>query len=132
MSGVLIFRKNGVVQFISNPTKESFQQEAEAESTYFGVGGGTATAPGARPRVLVYVPSNQVIKSYAELEQRLQELGWTRYHNGQSRSSDLIQYHRSDASAHLISLPTNFNNFSSIHMYDIVVKNPSYFHVRLL
>nr|DAD28207.1 TPA_asm: hypothetical protein HUJ06_029675 [Nelumbo nucifera] len=121
MPGLWIFSKHGLTQLIWSPTKESFQHE---EPTLRAA----AMAPGARPRVLVYVPSNQVIKSYAELEQRLQELGWKRYNNGQR--SDLIQYHRSETSADLISLPRNFNNFKSVHMYDIVVKNRSYFQVR--
>ncbi|KAF8397481.1 hypothetical protein HHK36_016398 [Tetracentron sinense] len=120
MSGVWIFNKKGVARLISNPTRESFEHK---ESTRPGV----ATAPGARRRVLVYLPSNQVIGSYAELEPRLIELGWKRY-NGQK--PDLIQFHRSETSVHLISLPKDFANFKSTHMYDIVVKNRSYFEVR--
>ncbi|ONI00219.1 hypothetical protein PRUPE_6G075900 [Prunus persica] len=121
MSGVWIFDKNGVARLITNPTRESFEQK---EPPYPG----TATAPGARPRVLVYLPANQVIRSYSELEQRLTELGWTRYPN--SLRPDLLQFHRSESSADLISLPTNFANFKSLHMYDIVVKNRSFFEVR--
>lgn len=121
MSGVWIFDKNGVARLISNPTRESFEQK---EPPYPG----TATSPGARPRELVYLPANQIIRSYEELEHRLRELGWTRYHN--SNRQDLLQFHRSDTSPHLISLPVNFANFKSFHMYDIVVKNRSYFEVR--
>ncbi|KAL5747795.1 hypothetical protein ACOSP7_024808 [Xanthoceras sorbifolium] len=121
MSGVWIFDKNGVARLVSNPTKESFEQK---EPPYPG----TATAPGARPRVLVYLPANQVISSYTELEQRLTELGWTRYNN--FHQPDLLQFHKSEDSAHLISLPRNFANFKSLHMYDIVVKNRSFFEVR--
>ncbi|KAK2995950.1 hypothetical protein RJ640_003742 [Escallonia rubra] len=121
MSGVWIFDKKGVARLVTNPTRESFEQK---EPPYPG----TATAPGARPRVLVYLPANKVIRSYAELEQRLAELGWTRYHN--PNGSDLLQFHRSDDSAHLISLPSSFNNLKSIHMYDLVVKNRSFFEVR--
>ncbi|BFG34124.1 flowering-promoting factor 1-like protein 1 [Prunus yedoensis var. nudiflora] len=121
MSGVWIFDKNGVARLITNPTRESFEQK---EPPYPG----TPTAPGARPRVLVYLPANHVICSYSELEQRLTELGWTRYPN--SLRPDLLQFHRSDRSADLISLPTNFANFKSFHMYDIVVKNRSFFEVR--
>lgn len=121
MSGVWLFDKNGVVRLIKNPTRESFEQK---EPPYPG----TATAPGARPRILVYLPTNQVIRSYDELELRLSELGWTRYCN--PKNIDLVQFHRSNDSAHLISLPGNFANFRSFHMYDIVVKNPSFFEVR--
>ncbi|KAL6979179.1 hypothetical protein U1Q18_020845 [Sarracenia purpurea var. burkii] len=126
MSGVWVFDKNGVARLISNPTRESFEQR-DPSSTYRRMGS-TATAPGARPRVLVYLPANQEIRSYSELERRLTELGWTRYHN--PTGSDLLQFHRSDDTVDLISLPQNFANFKSLHMYDIVVKNRSFFQVR--
>ncbi|KAM6578005.1 hypothetical protein CsatB_029842 [Cannabis sativa] len=122
MSGVWLFGKNGVTRLISYPTRESFEQKEPPFPP------GTATAPGARPRVLVYLPDNQVIRSYAELEVRLGELGWTRYHN--SNRPDLLQFHRSHASAHLISLPSDFAKLKPLHMYDIVVKNRSFFQVR--
>ncbi|OVA05930.1 hypothetical protein BVC80_1707g31 [Macleaya cordata] len=121
MSGVWVFNNKGVARLIPNPTKESFELKEPTRS-------GSATAPGARRRILVYVPTNQVITSYVELEQRLHELGWVRYEN--PRKPDLIQFHRSPTSVHLISLPKNFANFKSAHMYDIVVKNRSYFEVR--
>ncbi|KAJ9146657.1 hypothetical protein P3X46_028894 [Hevea brasiliensis] len=121
MSGVWIFDKKGVARLVSNPTRESFEQKEPPTP-------GTATAPGARPKVLVYLPTNHVIRSYIELEDRLTELGWTRYSN--SNQPNLLQFHKSDNSAHLISLPLHFSNFKSIHMYDIVVKNRSFFEVR--
>ncbi|XP_021894477.1 flowering-promoting factor 1-like [Carica papaya] len=121
MSGVWIFDKKGVARLRANPTRESFEQ---TDPPYPG----TATAPGARPRVLVYLPANHVIRSYAELEQRLGELGWTRYFN--SNQTQLIQFHKSETSSHLISLPKSFANFKALHMYDIVVKNRSFFEVR--
>lgn len=121
MSGVWIFDKKGVARLVSNPTRESFEHREPPSP-------GTATAPGARPKVLVYLPTNHVIRSYTELEYRLNELGWTRYYN--SNQPNLIQFHKSDNSAHLISLPKHFSNFRSIHMYDIVVKNRSFFEVR--
>lgn len=123
MSGVWIFEKNGVARLIQNPTRESFEQKEPPLP-----GTGTATAPGARPRVLVYLPTNQEIHSYSDLEQRLNELGWSRYHN--SHRPNLLQFHKSEDSAHLISLPIKFADFKSLHMYDIVVKNPSFFEVR--
>ncbi|XAR60596.1 hypothetical protein NMG60_11034035 [Bertholletia excelsa] len=123
MSGVWVFDKKGVAHLIANPTRESFEQREPTSQS------GTATAPGARPRALVYLPANHVIKSYEELEQRLSELGWTRYHN--PHGSGLLQFHRSDDSADLISLPTSFANLKPLHMYDIVVKNRSFFEVRL-
>ncbi|KAB1225969.1 Flowering-promoting factor 1 [Morella rubra] len=121
MSGVWIFDKNGVARLIANPTRESFEQKVPPYP-------GTATAPGARPRVLVYLPANLVIRSYSDLEQCLKELGWSRYHN--SSCPDLLQFHKSENSVDLISLPKEFCNFKILHMYDIVVKNRSYFEAR--
>ncbi|KAB2015162.1 hypothetical protein ERO13_A08G000500v2 [Gossypium hirsutum] len=121
MSGVWIFDKKGVARLIPNPTRESFEHKHPIYP-------GTSTAPGARPRVLVYLPTNQVINSYSELEHRLTELGWTRYHN--FTQPHLLQFHKSENSAHLISLPRNFAHFRALHMYDIVVKNRSFFQVR--
>ncbi|XP_010046401.2 flowering-promoting factor 1-like protein 1 [Eucalyptus grandis] len=123
MSGVWLFNKNGVARLIPNPTRESFERREPHHP-------GTATAPGARPRFLVYVPANHVIRSHAELERRLGELGWTRYHDAAAAKPDLIQFHKSDRSAHLISLPRDFANLKTLHMYDIVVKNRSFFEVR--
>lgn len=122
MSGVWVFDKNGVARLISYPTRESFERQEPHGHP------GTATAPGARPRVLVYVPANQVIHSHAELQERLTQLGWTRYSN--PLRPDLLQFHRSDDSAHLISLPGDFSRVRTFHMYDVVVKNRSFFEVR--
>lgn len=125
MSGVWVFDKKGVARLITNPTRESFEQR-DPSSRHTG----TATAPGARPRVLVYLPSNQVIDSFAQLQRLLTDLGWTRY--GNPNGSDLVQFHRSDDSLDLISLPKSFDDFKPHHMYDIVVKNRSSFEVRQL
>ncbi|KAI8523800.1 hypothetical protein RHMOL_Rhmol13G0100200 [Rhododendron molle] len=125
MSGVWVFNNKGVARLVTNPTRESFEQRDPSPHP------GTATAPGARPRVLVYLPSNHVIHSYADLHQRLAELGWAPYHNPHG-SDDLLQFHRSDDSSDLISLPKSFAEFKPIHMYDIVVKNPSFFEARQL
>ncbi|KAL6967530.1 hypothetical protein U1Q18_033338, partial [Sarracenia purpurea var. burkii] len=124
MSGVWIFDKKGVARLIANPTRESFELQRESATHP-----GTATAPGARPKVLVYLPANQVIRSYPELEHRLAGLGWTRYHNPYG-GSRLLQFHRSEDSVDLISLPENFANLKPFHMYDVVVKNRSFFEVR--
>ncbi|KAI4373466.1 hypothetical protein MLD38_011588 [Melastoma candidum] len=123
MSGVWVFDKKGVARLIPNPTRESFEHRDNPGRTPM-----TATAPGARPRVLVYLPAGHVIKSYEELELRLIEVGWTRYLN--PSRPDLLQFHKSDDSAHLISLPRDLSNFRALHMYDIVVKNRSLFEVR--
>ncbi|XP_042490174.1 flowering-promoting factor 1-like [Macadamia integrifolia] len=98
MSGVWVF-KNGVIRLVENPAGER--------------------------KVLVHVPTGEVISSYSSLERILRGLGWERYY----QDPDLLQFHKT-SSLDLISLPRDFSNFKSIHMYDIVVKNPNIFHVR--
>lgn len=104
MSGVWVF-KNGVVR-LENP--------------------GSDTSDGSRHRkMLVHLPSNEVITSYSALERKLSALGWERYVD----DPDLLQFHKR-STVHLISLPKDFNKFKSMHMYDIVVKNRNVFEVR--
>ncbi|CAA2985402.1 Hypothetical predicted protein [Olea europaea subsp. europaea] len=100
MSGVWIF-KNGVVRLVENPGECNVR------------------------KMLVHVPSNDVVTSYAILERKLLSLGWERYYDDPS----LLQFHKR-STVHLISLPIDFNKFKSIHMYDIVVKNRNEFEVR--
>ncbi|CAA7388795.1 unnamed protein product [Spirodela intermedia] len=100
MSGVWVF-KNGVVRLVENEQPRT-----------------------ARRKVLLHIPSNKVITSYASLEQKLLALGWERYHE----DPDLLQFHRRP-SIDLISLPKDFSNFRSMYMYDIVVKNRGAFKV---
>lgn len=109
--------KNGVARRIENPTRESLQGATAS------VGGGG----GGRRSELVYVPTGEVVGSHEELERQLGELGWVRYDAGRP---ELIQYHRGAASPDLISLPRRFANLRSFHMYDIAVKNRSFFMVR--
>ncbi|KAH7537193.1 hypothetical protein FEM48_Zijuj03G0066300 [Ziziphus jujuba var. spinosa] len=114
ISGMWIFNKNGVNWLVSDPN--------------ISIMHGSVTSLGSRRKVLVFLPCNQVISSHEELEQRLFELGWKRYNDG--GNLDLIQFHRSEASPYLISLPRNYSNLKLFHMYDVVVKNTSYFEVR--
>jgi hypothetical protein len=52
-------------------------------------------------------------------------LGWEHYYeNGPA----MYQFHKHD-SVDLISLPANFNRFTTIHMYDIVIKSRESFSV---
>ncbi|URD98709.1 flowering-promoting factor 1-like protein [Musa troglodytarum] len=104
MSGVWVF-KNGVVRLVENV-------------------GGEQGAVGRR-KVLVHVPTSEVITSYDVLEEKLAGLGWERYPS----TPDLIQFHKR-SSVHLISVPTDFSKFRSVHMYDIVVKSRNIFEVR--
>ncbi|CAI0438769.1 unnamed protein product [Linum tenue] len=80
---------------------------------------------GRRTKVLVHLPSGQAVTSYAALERILFGLGWERYYG----EPELLQFHKR-SSIDLISLPLDFQRFSSVYMYDIVVKNPNLFHVR--
>ncbi|KAL4334871.1 hypothetical protein GQ457_07G043670 [Hibiscus cannabinus] len=79
-----------------------------------------------RRRVLEHLPSGEVVSSYSSLDRILRGLGWERYYGG---DPDLYQFHK-HSSIDLISLPKDFSKFGSVHMYDIVVKNPNVFHVR--
>ncbi|KAJ9184169.1 hypothetical protein P3X46_007935 [Hevea brasiliensis] len=84
------------------------------------------TQSASKRKALVHLPTGQVISSYPSLEQILRELGWERYYGG---DSDLFQFHK-HSSIDLISLPRDFSKFTSVYMYDIVIKNPNIFHVR--
>ncbi|KAF5774205.1 putative flowering-promoting factor 1 [Helianthus annuus] len=105
MSGVWVF-KNGVVRLVENPGGDSLQGSS-------------------RGKVLVHLPTNQVVTSYQALEQMLTSIGWERYYDDPS----LLQFHKR-STIHLISLPKNFNKLKSMHMYDIVVKTRNVFEVR--
>ncbi|KAG6390221.1 hypothetical protein SASPL_147953 [Salvia splendens] len=109
MAGIWVFKNNGVMQLVENPGADC------AESK--GV---------SKRKVLVHLPTGQVVSSYKSLDQILRNLGWERYYGG---DPDLYQFHK-HSSIDLISLPKDFNKFSSVYMYDIVVKNPNLFHVR--
>ncbi|GAA0173182.1 hypothetical protein LIER_26851 [Lithospermum erythrorhizon] len=104
MSGVWVFKNNGVVRLVENPGE------------YTGNG---------RRKVLVHVPSDEIVTSYSVLERKLSSLGWERYYD----DPELLQFHKR-STVHLISLPRDFNQFKSMHMFDIVVKNRNQFEVR--
>ncbi|KAG0453625.1 hypothetical protein HPP92_024929 [Vanilla planifolia] len=103
MSGVWRF-KNGVVRRVENPASEQ-------SSTI-------------KRKTLLYVPTNEMINSYASLECKLLALGWERYHE----DPELLQFHKRSC-IDLISLPREFGRFRSMHMYDIVLKNRDHFRV---
>lgn len=109
MSGVWVF-KNGVIR-LENPQAESND----------GRQGGSG-----QRKVLIYLPTGEVVSSYNSLERILRELGWERYYGG---DPDFFQFHKS-SSIDLISLPREFSKFTSIYMYDLVIKNPNVFYVR--
>ncbi|XP_027099646.1 flowering-promoting factor 1-like [Coffea arabica] len=106
MSGVWV-SKNGVVRLEENPAGEREGSKG-------------------RRRVLVHVESNEVMASYCVLESKLLSLGWERFYD----DPDLLRFHRRSSSVDLICLPKDFKQFRSMHMYDIVIKNPNQFEVR--
>ncbi|GMY27718.1 flowering-promoting factor 1-like protein 3 [Fagus crenata] len=110
MSGVWVFKSNGVVRLVENPAAESLDGNRQG---------------GARRKVLVHIPSNEVITSYSVLERKLLSHGWERYYE----DPDYLQFHIRNT-AHLITLPKEFNRFKSMHMFDIVVKNRNIFEVK--
>jgi hypothetical protein len=104
MSGVWVFR-DGVVRLVENPT------------------------PAGKRRALLHTPTGEVVSSHASLEHKLAALGWERYYSASGGGDGtMLQYHKR-SSVDLISLPTDFAHFSSVHMYDIVVKNREAFRV---
>ncbi|KAM3027349.1 hypothetical protein ACUV84_031638 [Puccinellia chinampoensis] len=103
MSGVWVF-KNGVVRLVENP--------------------GSERASTVRRKALMHTPSGQVVSSYSALEAKLTALGWERYYEDPA----LYQFHKRGC-LDLISLPRDFNHFSSVHMYDVVIKNRESFRV---
>ncbi|GJN16829.1 hypothetical protein PR202_gb03852 [Eleusine coracana subsp. coracana] len=109
MSGVWVFR-NGVVRLVENPTS------------------GAAAAASGKRKALLHTPSGEVVVSYASLERKLAALGWERYYGGGAAADGMLQYHKR-SSVDLISLPKDFTLFSSVNMYDIVVKNREAFRV---
>lgn len=104
--------KDGMTKLTENPQGVSVNEE---------------NMTGERRKVLVHLASNEAVTSYEILDQKLRESGWTRYWDGDSTQR---QYHKSDCCNDLISLPMSFAYMRSMHMYDIVVKNPHAFRVR--
>ncbi|KQK11379.1 flowering-promoting factor 1-like protein 2 [Brachypodium distachyon] len=116
MSGVWVFR-NGVVKLVENPSSASAAP-----------GGGVV-----RRKALLHTPTGEVVSSYASLERRLLGLGWERYYGGGSSGhgadgGGMLRFHKR-SSVDLISVPKDFAHFSSVHMYDVVIKNRESFRV---
>ncbi|KAJ8766236.1 hypothetical protein K2173_022295 [Erythroxylum novogranatense] len=103
MSGVWVF-KNGVAGLVEKP--------------------GADSSEGGR-KVLIYLPSSEVIASYSDLESKLFSLGWERFYSG---DPNLLEFQKNSA-VDFISLPKDFGKFNSIYMYDIAIKNPNVFEV---
>ncbi|TVU22463.1 hypothetical protein EJB05_32160, partial [Eragrostis curvula] len=104
MSGMWVF-KNGVVRLVENA--------AASEAS-----GGAVR----KRKALVHTPSGQVVRSWSRSCGRW--AGSASYYEDPS----LFQFHKRGV-LDLISLPADFNRFSPVHMYDIVVKNRESFRV---
>uniref|UniRef100_A0A7N0U8B4 Uncharacterized protein n=1 Tax=Kalanchoe fedtschenkoi TaxID=63787 RepID=A0A7N0U8B4_KALFE len=111
MSGVWMFEQNGVIRLVDHPSS-----------------GRQAMMGSGKRKVLVHLPTGEVISGYTMLEPILKGLGWERYYGGEN-SFEFMQFHRK-GSIDLISLPKEFPKFNSIYMYDLVIKNPNTFQVR--
>ena len=105
MSGVWVF-KDGVVRLVEKQ--------------------GGETSGGSRRKILVHVPTGEVITSNEMLEGKLSALGWERY---PPADPSLLQFHQR-STVHLITVPRDFSRISTVHMYDIVVKTRNVFEVR--
>lgn len=107
MAGVWVFR-NGVAYLVQNNHVDN------TDGQY------------SKRKALIYRPTNQTISSYADLEQKLSMLGWSRY----SEQQDKLQFHKGRSGVDLITLPRDSMRFTPVHMFDIVLKNRGYFEVR--
>ncbi|KAL9661693.1 hypothetical protein QQ045_026519 [Rhodiola kirilowii] len=86
MSGVWMFKQNGVMNLVEKPA--------------------TVSRGGGKRKVLLHVPTGEVVKSYAELERILKGLGWEWYYGGDGQD-EYYQFHRK-SSIDLISLPKDY------------------------
>jgi hypothetical protein len=106
MAGVWYF-KDGVARNVPNPFNDAGHR-----------------------KILVHCPSNEIITSFEQLDEKLLSLGWHPYNNGQRDDERRRQYHLCACSPDLLTLPATFNGMCTMHMYDIVVKTRSTFQVR--
>ncbi|KAG9139809.1 hypothetical protein Leryth_020228 [Lithospermum erythrorhizon] len=75
MSGVWLFR-NGVIRLVENPGATGAEQ----------VEGRHQSSSSSRKKVLVHLPTGEIVSSYSTLEQILRNLGWERYYGGDTAS----------------------------------------------
>ncbi|KAL7087086.1 hypothetical protein ACP275_13G044000 [Erythranthe tilingii] len=74
MSGVWVFKNNGVMQVVENPSDGRHCDNARCSTS-------------CKKKALVYLPTGQVVSSYTCLEQIL---GWERYYGVTMISSNSI------------------------------------------
>lgn len=108
-SGVWKFQSDGVISVEENPVADT-----------------SIPGPSMGRKVLLYSATNEYISNLEQLDAKLFGLGWREYF----RNKYVRQYHRSDDTCDLITLPVLFRNIRTTHMYDIVVKTRSAFQVR--
>jgi hypothetical protein len=105
MAGVWYF-KDGVARLVQNPHMAT-------------------TSP---RKILVHCPSNEMMTSFEQLDEKLLGLGWHPYYG--DSTTPMRQYHLCSCTLDLLTLPPNFDSLRTVHMYDIVVKTRSTFQVR--
>ena len=75
MSGVWVF-KNGVAKLVQNPLLDPLDNIQVGWTT--------------PKKVLVHIPTQEVVSSYEELEQKLLDLGWRRYYKNNNSVGSMI------------------------------------------
>jgi len=115
MAGVWYF-KEGVVRCVANPFVVNSRNEP------------CGIAKRHR-KILVHCPSNEIMTSFEQLDEKLLGLGWHPYDDG-GNTTQWRQYRLCACTPDLLSLPASFNGLGTMHMYDIVVKTRSTFQVR--
>ncbi|XP_009775363.1 flowering-promoting factor 1-like [Nicotiana sylvestris] len=111
MSGVWFSKNTGVIRLVENPSEEE-------------------QSIGRKRKVLVHLPTQEIVSSYNSLEKILTDLGWEKYDCGDD--PDFYQFHKKTPTDLSISLPKDFAKFNTVQMYDIVFKTRHIFHVRYI
>ncbi|KAH7422185.1 hypothetical protein KP509_13G095000 [Ceratopteris richardii] len=121
MGGVWYFGSDGVARFVrdnSRRTVSPYYEEYQRPTT------------SEEPKVLIYRPTNQVVRSFNDLQGKLMDLGWRKL-SPTVQHPRIMQFLRcGPSSIHLITLPTDFSCFSFLHMVDILMKNHEHFAMR--
>ena len=81
MSGVWVF-KNGVAKLVQNPLLDPLDNIQVGWTT--------------PKKVLVHIPTQEVVSSYEELEQKLLDLGWRRYYKNNNNVCGMIPTHETN------------------------------------
>ncbi|XP_009608254.1 flowering-promoting factor 1-like [Nicotiana tabacum] len=111
MSGVWLSKITEVIRLVENPSEEE-------------------QSNGRKRKVLIHLPTQEIVSSYKSLEKILTDLGWEKYID--ECDTDSYQFHKKTPADLSISLPKDFAKFNTVQMYDIVFKTRHIFHVRYM